>query len=341
MTRPEKIALVTGATGFVGQHLTRRLLREPNTRVRLLARHRPRAEEAFAPLDGRLEIVQGDLTDPRSLEGLCEGVSVVYHCAIAVLGTFHSGQGDDDFDAINHRGTHNLALEALKSKVERFVFTSSTAAMGTPEESVVDENTPCRPQNPYQRSKRAAEERLLELHRHRGLDLVIIRPCLVTGPGKKGGELLKLFRMCKRGHFPIIGRRFEVEKPLIDVSDLVNALILGAHKGRSGQIYLVHSDAGHTLGQIVRTAGRVVGNPRPSINIPLPIAWLGSRLTTPLFDLLHRPPPLSPNRLRLFISSRRIDIRKARRELGYTPEQQSLFEMLGPTFDYYVATGQF
>ena len=336
-----KTLLVTGATGFVGQHLAMALLAVPGNKVRLLVRSRERAVAKFGVHAEEMEIVEGDLTKPESLAGICEGVEVVYHCAIAVLGTFHSGSGEGGFDAINHKGTKNLALAALSGGVERFVFTSSTAAMGTPTESVVDETTVCRPLNPYQRSKRAAEERLLELHRDKGLPVVIVRPCLVTGPGKDGGELLKLLKLCKKGRFPMIGGAAKVKKPLIDVSDLVKALTLAAEKGRVGETYLVHSDGGHTLGDIIATAGRVVGNDRPSLPIPYPLAWLGSRLTTPVFDLFDRPPPLAPNRLRLFITSRRIDISKARRELGYEPGQQALFEMLGPTYEHYVNTGQF
>ncbi len=337
---PPRNVLVTGATGFVGQHLVASLLRRGDTRVRALVRDPERLHAIFDPDTPGLSTARGDLTDPASLHGLCEGLDAVFHCAIARLHTFHDGTGADAFDAVNRQGSRLLAQEAIRAGVPRFVFVSSTAAMGTPDAAVVDEQTPCRPSNPYQRSKREAELALLDLHRAEGLNPVIVRPCLVTGPGKEGGELLKLFKLCQKGRFPAIGGSLDVEKPLIDVLDLVQALELAAERGRPGQIYLVHSDAGHTLGDILRAAARLVGNPRPSIPVPLPLAWLAAQLTTPVADLLRRPPPLSPERLRLFITSRRIDIRKARRELGFNPRHQDPFEMLGRTYDFYRASGQ-
>ncbi len=334
-------ALVTGATGFVGQHVVRSLLaRHPQGRVRILARSWPKARRLFGPDIDRIEVVQGDLTDRDTLRGICDGIDTVYHCAIAVLGTFHAGTGQDAFDAVNHRGTLHLALEAIQSRTRRFVFSSSTAAMGTPTGSHVNEDTPCNPHTPYQRSKRAAEERLLELHKDAGLDVAIVRPCLVTGPGKDGGELLRLFELCRKGRFPLIGAKADVIKPLIDVVDLVQALHLAAEHADAGQIYLVHSGADHTLEQIIDVAGQIVGQRRPAVRIPKPAAWVASQLTTPVASVLGKSPPLSPQRLRLFLTDRRIDISKARQQLGYVPQMTDLHEMLGRTYIHYVRTGQ-
>lgn len=337
---PPRLCLVTGATGFVGQHLVHRLLTRPGVRVRILARSWDRARAALGPAIDKVEVVQGDLTDRATLKGVCQGVDTVFHCAIAVMGTFHSGPGAEGFDAVNHQGTLHLALEAIQSRVRRVVHVSSTAAMGTPAESVVDETTPCRPQSPYQKSKRAAEERLLELQRDAGLPVTIVRPCLVTGPGKDGGELLTLFKLCRQGRFPLFGRRVEVTKPLIDIEDLVSALELASERGEPGQIYLVHSDGGHTLERIIEVAGQIVGNPSPATRIPKAAAWAAAHVTSPVVRLVGRTPPLSPERLRLFLTDRRIDIRKARRELGFEPRVQDLHEMLGRTYLHYVRTGQ-
>lgn len=332
-------ALVTGATGFVGQHLVRALL-DDDVPVRILARSWERARDIFGSDVERIEVVQGDLTQRNTLRGICDGIQTVFHCAIASLGTFYSGTGQDAFDAINHQGTLHLALEAVQSRVQTFVFTSSTAAMGTPQGSRVDEDSPCDPRNPYQRSKRNAELRLLELHKDAGLNVRIVRPCLVTGPGKSGGELLKLFQLCQKGRFPLIGRRQDVIKPLIDVVDLIQALRLAALKGQPGRTYLVHSDGDHTLEQIIDVAGQLVGKKCPALRIPKPAAWLAAQLTTPVANALGQSPPLSPERLRLYLTDRRIDITRARTELGYQPQMQDLHEMLGRTYIDYLRTGQ-
>ena len=332
--------LTTGATGFVGAHIARRLVSE-GERVRVLVRDAGRARARLGELARRVEIVEGDLTRPETLRGVCDGVDTVIHAAIAGMHTFAAGAGAAaGFLAVNADGTAHLAGELLRAGGGRFVHTSSTAAMGTPRAESADERTPCDPRTPYQISKRRAEEVLLSLHNSAGLDLVIVRPCLVAGPGKDGGELLSLFKLCRRGLVPVFGRRTQMHKPLIDVRDLVTALLLARDRGRSGEIYLVHSGADHTLGQILEVCGRLVGNRRPALHVPLGLARLAANVTTPVARRLGASPPLSPERLRLYLQSRHIDIKKARTQLGYAPAHQDLYDMLGTTYLHYVRTGQ-
>ncbi len=331
--------LVTGATGFVGQHAVR-ALRAPGVSVRILARSHHRVREVFGPAVESIEVRLGDLTDAESLEGLCGGVDLVIHSGSAVPYAFAGAVPAGEFARVNLRGTENLAEEALRAGVRRFVHVSSTAAMGTPHERAVDEGTPCRPTSVYQVSKHASEQALLRLQRERGLDVAIVRPCLVAGEGKRGGELLKLFRLCGRGIFPVIGGRLDIEKPLIAVDDLVQALLLASTRGPAGGVYLVHSGGGHTLGAILREAGRLVGKRRPYLSVPLPVARVAAYLGTWLSQRLKRQLPLTLERLNLLLLDRHIEIRKAREELGYRPEHQDLGEMLGRTYGYYVATKQ-
>ena len=330
--------LVTGATGFVGQHLVRTLL-ERDYEIRALVR--PTAK--LAPLEEQgIELHVGDLTKPQTLEGCCDGVNAVLHVACAVATTFAADrEAQEQVLRVNRDGTGNLASEALKHDGLRFVHVSSTAAMGTPETVTVNESSPCNPTAPYQVSKRAAELALLDLHREKHLDVVILRPCVVAGEGKDGGELLKLLRMVKKGVFPLIGRSKNLEKPMIMIDDLVAAIILAIDSGRGGEIYLLHSDGGHTLGKILDAAKRVVGARRSHIPIPLPIA----KLAAFGFSIMHRlrpswNPPLTPQRVALFVSDRKIDISKARRELGFEPKFQDLDVMLGRTYQGYVDDGQ-
>jgi nucleoside-diphosphate-sugar epimerase len=138
----------------------------------------------------------------------------------------------------------------------------------------------------------------------------------------------------------VLGGRLEVEKPLILVDDLVQAMLRAAGPGPTGEVYLVHSGGRHTLGAILRVAGRLVGVRRPCVRIPFPVALAAAHLTTPVARLLGRPPPLTPGRLRLFVADRHIVIDKAREGLGFAPEHQDLDEMLGRTHEWYTRTGQ-
>ena len=129
---PGSRVLVTGATGFVGQHLVRRLLSEPGIEVRVLVRQPERARELFGDDAGRLEIATGDLAEPASLGGICEGVVSVFHAGAKVPYGLAAGEAAEVFGRVNVDGTQALALEALQSGVRRFVHLSSAAAMGAP-----------------------------------------------------------------------------------------------------------------------------------------------------------------------------------------------------------------
>lgn len=331
------LALVTGATGFVGRHLVKGL-RDDGWRVRALVRDPARLGEIANLVE---DVHRGDLTDPSTLEGCCDGVRAVFHAACAVAGTFDSGRDAvEAFLGVNRDGTTHLANEVLKHDGLRMVHVSSTAAMGSPGASLVNEDTPCNPTTPYQVSKRAAELALLELHETRGLNVVIVRPCVVAGEGKENSEFLKMFRLVQRNAFPLIGGRLDLHKPIIAVEDLVAALLLAARHGTSGRTYLVHDDGDHTLGEMLEVCAELTGAHRGYVKVPM----LLGRVAAEVFELGKRVapnwnPPMTRGRLDLFVTDRRIDISRARAELGYAPQHQDLREMLGRTFDDFVRRG--
>lgn len=331
--------LVTGATGFVGRHLVRTLAETSGAELRLLTRTGT-PDDPPAAARARSRFVRGDLTDPSSLVGLCAGIDVVFHCAAAMPDQPGTALSPDDYRRLNVDATLRLATLAKDAGVRRFVFVSSTAAMGVSPQAKVDENTPCHPTSPYGVTKRLAEEGLQDLGRRTGLEVAIVRPCLIAGEGQRGGVLLKLFKLCRKGLFPVFGGRLDVQKPLVDVEDVARALMLAAVGGVPGEIYLVTSGVRHTLGEMLAAAGRLTGNPRPYRRIPLPLARLAALATTPIARLVGRNPPLSSERLDLFLADRAIDIGKARRELGYAPELRDLASMLGRTYAWYGLTGQ-
>ena len=336
----DKRVLITGATGFVGRHLVHELLAIGAVEIRALVRKPGSFHALFPEHDERFDIVQGDLSAPDTLEGICEGVDCVFHCAALGMSHDTAKATQEDYDRINVAGSVALAREALDSGVRRFVHLSSTAAMGVPHDDVVTEASDCLPTDPYQRSKRAGELALKDLLGETSTELIILRPCLVVGAGKDGGELLKLFRLCKKGIFPAFASALQSEKPLVSVKDLVGAMILASENGRLGEIERIHSGIGHPLGKILEAAGELLGKPRTYLKIPLPLARLAAWTTTPLFRLIGRRPPLTPERLSLFLASRKIDISKAENELGYSPKDRDPLQILRPAHEHYRRTGQ-
>jgi nucleoside-diphosphate-sugar epimerase len=339
--------LLTGATGFVGGHVAASLVRA-GVPLRLLVRPtsdperlRPSVRRALDAGDAGVELFEGDLTDANSLEGICKDVDALIHCACAVKGTFDESQRSREiFQRVNVEGTQNLASRAADAGV-RMVHLSSTAAMGPVTDREVDETTECVPVAPYQVSKRQAELALLDLHERQGLDVVLLRPCLILGPGKDGGEPLKLFNLARWGLFPKIGGEMSQTKPLIDVRDVAQACKSALTRGRSGQVYLIHSDGGHTLDEILEVTRRLVGSRRSGVPIPV----LPVRAASYGFEALGGVlpgfnPPITPGRLDLLLADRRISVDKARRELNYEPQEQDLYDMLGRTYVGYVRDGQ-
>ena len=341
-----KTVAITGTTGFVGGHLASMYL-ERGYDLRLLARpgsdleRLPDAVRNALRAGDRVEVHRGDLTDADSLAGYCEEVDALVHAACAVKGTFDESRASAAvFEAVNVDGTTNLAREAARAEV-RMVHLSSTAAMGPVDAGHVDETTPCQPEAPYQRSKRQAELALQELAESDGLDVVILRPCLILGPGKVGGEPLELFNLVKRGLFPKIGGDLPQTKPLIDVRDVARATENAIEHGETAEIYLIHSDGAHRLDEILEVVRRLVGARRAGIPIPeLPVraASYGFEALAAVFPGFN--PPITPGRLDLFLADRRISIAKARRDLSFEPRYTDLYEMFGRTYVGYVRDGQ-
>ena len=337
MTLDGQRLLITGATGFVGRHLVRTLAEETKAALRLVTRAGG-SDDLPAAARSTSELVRADLTDRDRLPELCRGIDIVVHAAALMPG--RQEHGAEAYRRMNLDAALHLAHAAAGAGVRRFVFVSSTAAMGAGTAPVVDETTACRPTSPYEVTKRLAEEGLLELAAVSALEVVIVRPCLIAGEGQRGGVLLRLFKLCRRGMFPVFGARRDMQKPLVDVEDVAHALILAARQGRPGEVYLVTSGVHHTLAEMLAIAGRLTGNPRPTIDVPLSLARLAAATTTPLARLVGREPPLSPERLDLFLADRAIDIGKARRELGYAPHYRDLRSMLTRTYAWYGMSGQ-
>jgi len=229
-------------------------------------------------------------------------------------------------------GTLLLAREALRAGVQRFIHLSSTAAMGTPELARVDERAECHPTTPYGRSKRDAELGLLALSEAEGLDVVILRPCLVVGTGKRNSELLRMFRLVRWGLFPFFGKGAPQRKPLLHVSDLVRAMVLAGERGAQGEIYLVTSGESYSLEQVVQAAAELLGVRRSHLSIPLELAYLAAFMLEGLGRTLGFNPPLTRARLRLYTADREIDTHKIRTELGFEAQVRDPKAMLSEVF---------
>ncbi|HKA78774.1 MAG TPA: NAD-dependent epimerase/dehydratase family protein, partial [Xanthobacteraceae bacterium] len=209
-TSHRPLIALTGATGFIGQHLLRELPKR-GYRLRVLLR-RP----SIVPMESASAVV-GDLARPQNMSAALADVDAVIHSA----GLAHtmSGLPEDDYRVLNTEATIALARAAQRAGAKRFVFLSSIRAQcGASADRVLTEDVAPQPTEAYGRSKLAAERGLAEL----ALDWVALRLVLVYGPGVKG-NMAELLRFA-RAPYPLPVGALQSRRSLLSLDNLVAAI---------------------------------------------------------------------------------------------------------------------
>lgn len=323
-------ALVTGATGFVGSHLVR-LLNEQGYTVRALYR----SPHKLAVLDGLdYEGIQGDLDDVDVLKSACEGCDVVFH--VAAKADYWKDDDKDLMMRINVDGTRNVLSAAQSAGVKRVIFTSSASTIGFREDGQpADETQPFNlpPERFwYGYSKVKAEEVVGEFVAD-GLDVVILNPTVIIGPG----DLNSI-----SGTFIIETARFQWLAPMssgglaaIDVRDVAQSHIHAVERGRTGERYLLNT-ANHTYKEWFTMIAEACEVRPPIFTSP---DWM-LEPTARLIELLRSlgiQTPMDANQTRLGGTNAYFDASKAHAEL-YTP-QIDLMTSLRETAQWYKENG--
>jgi nucleoside-diphosphate-sugar epimerase len=257
--------LVTGATGFIGSYLVPALVEKGYT-VSIIVRDRAKAVDMFGDT---VEIFEGDVTKPETLEDACSNQNAVIHLAALASHELPSATAFQRFRNVNVEGTYNLMKNCEKHGISRFLFISSTAAMGAVEGEGLNEETPCKPYTPYQVTKYETETMLLNEFRECAFPVIIVRPSMIYGPGYKG-DLLTIAKLCKTGFFPKIGLGKNLG-PAIFVTDFIKALMLILEKGQEGEVYLTTSENSYTLRYRAEIIGRALDKKMKFIYVP---KWL-------------------------------------------------------------------
>lgn len=186
-----KLALVTGADGFIGSHLTEALL-EKGYRVRALAMYNSFNNwgwlEDVAPREN-LEIVCGDVRDPDFCREIARGVDVIFHLA-ALIAIPYSYQAPDSYVDTNIKGTLNMCQAARDAGVARIVVTSTSEVYGTAQYVPIDERHPRQPQSPYSATKIGADAIAKSFYNAFDLPLVIARPFNTYGPRQSARAII-------------------------------------------------------------------------------------------------------------------------------------------------------
>ena len=296
--------LVTGASGFIGSALVRSLLRDQ--RYRPIAAIRRKATPRATDVDC---VTVGDLDGEADWSPALEDVDVVIHAAARVHVTSESS--DDplaEFRKVNLQGTMNLARQAADRGVKRFVFISSVKVNGEASEighPFQADDVPG-PEDPYGISKAEAEQALLELAEASGMDVVIVRPVLVYGPGVKA-NFQRMLTWISRG-VPLPLGRINNKRSLVALDNLVDLIIVCIdHPMAANQILLVSDGEDVSTTELLQRVGRSLGR-RPYL-IPVPVFLINL-----LAGIVHKK-ELS----RRLTGNLQVDITKTRELLNWEP----------------------
>lgn len=176
-------ALITGADGFIGSHLTELLVRE-GYKVKALSQYNSFNHWGWledVECRGDIEILSGDVRDPHYCKQITKDVDVVFHLA-ALIAIPYSYVAPDSYVDTNVKGTLNICQAALENGVRRVIHTSTSEVYGTARYVPIDEKHPLQPQSPYSASKIAADAMAMSFHSAFDLPVTIARPFNTYGP---------------------------------------------------------------------------------------------------------------------------------------------------------------
>lgn len=317
--------LVTGAAGFVGSEIVRRLAARGD-RVRALVRKEAQLEEVRAM---GAEPCLGDIRSREDLDRAVDGVDGVFHIAALFR---EADQPDQSYRDINIQGVHHLLEAAAAAGVPRVVHCSTVGVLGHVERPPADEETPCSPGDIYQRTKMEGEKIALEIFREEKVRGVVIRPAMIYGPGDT--RTLKLFRMVAKGRFFYVGKGDNLVH-FIDVRDLARAFLLAMDANeRNAEVYIVAGERALALREFCGIVAGRLGVKPPKLKIPVkPMQWAGS-LCEAVCVPIGLNPPLYRRRVDFFTKDRSFDASKARERLGFTPARPVEAEIADILEDY-------
>lgn len=305
---------LTGGSGFIGGRLTEKLVSE-NINVTLLMRNVTVESESF---NENLSVLRGDLSDVKVLKKGMEGCEIVFHLAAFARPWSHDPL---EPERVNVSGTQNVLEAALSCGVKRVVLTSTAGLTGYSHDGIpVDEQSvnPAGLYTPYERSK-ALGEKIALIYANKGLNVVIVSPTRVYGPGKltKSNSVTRIIDLYRKGLWRIIPGDGTATGNYVFIDDVVTGLLLAARKGVMGEKYLLGGED-LTFNELFRILGSVSGHQRLLVPFPVPLM----RSVVSFAELTNRltgiPPFMTREWLNKYLCNWLVSSSKAERDLGYS-----------------------
>ena len=305
--------LVTGASGFIGSRVARKLL-EKGSKVKALVRRDSNLENLK---DIQVELAYGNLRDYESLRPAIKGCEAVFH----VAADYRLWVPDpEQIYKTNVGGTINIMRASLDAGIKKIVYTSSVATLGlNPDGTPADENTPVSIDDMighYKRSKFIAEEKVREMVKKDGLPAVIVNPSTPIGPGDvKPTPTGRVIIEAASGKMPAY---VDTGLNIVHVDDVATGHILAFEKGKIGERYIMGGE-NIPLKQILKEIAKITGKSPPRIklspNLILPVAYIAEIVAR----ITKKDPFVTVDGVLMSKKKMFFSIDKAERELGYSP----------------------
>jgi dihydroflavonol-4-reductase len=303
-----KPILITGASGFLGWHVARKMV-ERGLPVRALVRPTSQIRE----LD--VERVHGDLREPESLARAVQGCGAVFHVA-ADYRLWARDPGE--MYRSNVEGTRNLLAAARQAGVDRFVYTSTVGCIGIPEDGPGNETTTATiddMRGPYKRSKFLAEQVALEFAGS-GFPVIVVNPTAPVGDHDfKPTPTGKIIVDFLGGRMPAF---VDTGLNVVDAGDIAEGHLLAFERGRPGERYILGCE-NMTLQAILERLSSISGVRAPSVRIPYAVAYAAGAASTGWAYLTGGEPRAPLDGVRMARKKMWVSHEKASRELGYHP----------------------
>ncbi len=288
---------------------------------------------ASALAQAGVTLVTGDLRDRQALAAATGGTDVVYHVAAIYR---QAGLSDDVYRAVNATAVNDVIEAAARGGARRVVHCSTVGVHGDVEHPPANEDAPLKPGDVYQVTKLEGEERAREAGARLGIEVTIVRPTGIYGPGDR--RLLKLFRGVARRRWVTLGAG-EIYYHLTFIDDLVEGFRLcGTHPAAANRTYILAGGEVTTLNALVALVADVAEVPVPTRHLPVWPFWMAGAVCEAICTPLGIEPPIFRRRVDFFTKSRAFDITRARTEIGFAP-RVGLREGIRRALDWYRTEG--
>jgi dTDP-glucose 4,6-dehydratase len=258
-----KPVLVTGAGGFIGSHLTERLVRE-GAKVRAFLRYNSRADLgnlAYLPREllSSIEIVRGDLRDAEAVRGACKGMDTVFHLA-ALIAIPYSYVNPREVADVNVMGTLNVLTAGRHEGLRRMVHTSTSEVFGTARYVPIDEQHPLQGQSPYSASKIGADKLAESFQKSFGVPVATLRPFNTFGPRQSARAIIPTIISQTLTRPEVKLGSLDPSRDLLFVTDTVDGFIRAASVDAAiGQEINVGTGVGVTIGDLAKKIFEIAG----------------------------------------------------------------------------------